>query len=241
MEFQYTQDFNSLGLDRNATCFFAGEEKLPSRIYSRLLVGSLIECIYDYIAMGYQNFLFRSKRGFEMLAAETVLYIKNTHPHIKLFVLVPSYNMFKNWQGQDKIWIERLLIEADGVYCDRIQSSRGSETRVDNIILEQATGAIFYVKRQSHFYSNAKRLMDNFAELKRNDSRLDAYNLYSMVARKAQWSSLDKTFYQIVQKQMVPEELAKLMQKILIESEKQDSLAYPEESESNLVLPEDFE
>ena len=80
------------------SCVFTGHRILEEDFSSRRLkkeIKSLIE-------QGVSTFYNGMAMGFDLLAAEAVLYYKKKFPQIKLIACIPCYQQEKSYSEQDK-------------------------------------------------------------------------------------------------------------------------------------------
>lgn len=99
---------------REKTACFTGHRKIPpekkSEI-SRRLKTTLIRLIEE----GYVCFGAGGALGFDTLAAQCVLSLKNQHPHIKLILVLPCITQTKGWSKDDIAVYEEIKSQADKV------------------------------------------------------------------------------------------------------------------------------
>lgn len=68
-----------------------------------------------FIDGGVDTFLSGMARGFDLIAAEVVLKLKETNPHIKLIACVPCRGQEKYFREEDKIQYFSVLERCDEV------------------------------------------------------------------------------------------------------------------------------
>ena len=104
------------------TAAFAGHrpEKLPwgadesgesAIAFKRRLKSALDELIVT----GCINFLSGAARGFDIIAAETVLELREEYPWVSLTLVLPCDNQAARWDDADKARWQRLVDNADHV------------------------------------------------------------------------------------------------------------------------------
>lgn len=97
---------------KSVTCCFTGHRKLEhteKKIKSMLLI--FIE--QAIIKKGYNHFICGGAVGFDTIAAETVLCLKNKFSHITLEIAIPCLNQTKKWNNEQKGKYEDILKQAD--------------------------------------------------------------------------------------------------------------------------------
>jgi len=96
------------------TVCFTGHRVIPQDRYEALKV-QLTDLLDDLISQGYRYFGCGGALGFDTLAAQTVLNLKEKHPHIKLILVLPCYDQFKGWLEKDVKVFNDILKRANKV------------------------------------------------------------------------------------------------------------------------------
>ena len=99
---------------RDRTCCFTGHRDLPIQGREEL-AAKLEHTIIGLIDRGIQFYGAGGARGFDTLAAQTVLKLKERYPHIKLILILPCLTQTKNWPTTDVEEYERIKALADRV------------------------------------------------------------------------------------------------------------------------------
>ena len=99
---------------RSQTCCFTGHRNLPSRILPALSA-ELDRTVRTLTADGFRYFLTGGARGFDTLAAETVLRLRQEFPHIRLILVLPCRNQTRGWKPDDVRRYEAVMEQADQV------------------------------------------------------------------------------------------------------------------------------
>ena len=82
---------------KTKTCCFSGHRELyPEKI--PLLEKELHKIIADCIEKGYRRFLCGGAKGFDFLAAKTLLAHQNTYPEIQLEIVFPYHYLPSMWK-----------------------------------------------------------------------------------------------------------------------------------------------
>ena len=86
---------------KSRTCFFTGHRNLPvDDIYK--IRRSLKEAVIALIADGVTYFGCGGARGFDLLAAQMILELRETYPDIRLIMVYPCRNQTRYWNDEDK-------------------------------------------------------------------------------------------------------------------------------------------
>lgn len=94
------------------TCCFSGHRTLPKDKLSDISA-CLEQIIIEYINEGYRYFGTGGALGFDTLAAETILKLKNKYPFIKLILVLPCLSQTKGWKKFDVDRYNYIKTQAD--------------------------------------------------------------------------------------------------------------------------------
>lgn len=99
---------------KNYTCCFTGHREIPSG-YENVIRKRLDTVLAKLIEEGITDFLAGGAIGFDMLAEEAVISLKEKYPHIRLHIIVPCANQTVKWSRDNVIRYEELSSKADEV------------------------------------------------------------------------------------------------------------------------------
>lgn len=99
---------------RNKTCCFTGHRKLQSVLLSQLRQ-ELEQTVRQLIGEGICYFGAGGALGFDTLAAEVVLQLRQEFPHIRLILVLPCPNQTRGWPLEDVVRYEHIKAAADKV------------------------------------------------------------------------------------------------------------------------------
>ena len=94
------------------TCCFTGHRTLPKDKLSDISA-CLEHVVIKYINEGYRYFGAGGALGFDTLAAETVLKLKEKYPYIKLILVLPCLSQTKGWNKFDVDRYNYIKTQAD--------------------------------------------------------------------------------------------------------------------------------
>ena len=83
------------------TCCFTGHRKIPPEQYKNI-VERLENEIIKLISAGVRYFCAGGALGFDTLAALTVLELRKKYTHIRLVLVIPCLEQYKDWDEDDK-------------------------------------------------------------------------------------------------------------------------------------------
>ncbi|MCI5604175.1 MAG: DUF1273 domain-containing protein [Clostridia bacterium] len=100
-------------MEKEFTCFFTGHRKLPvGRIKEiRQILSDKIEYLIEN--KGVENFIAGGALGFDTIAAEAVIILKEKYPFIKLYLYLPCYDQSKLWKPEDKYRWRIIMTKVD--------------------------------------------------------------------------------------------------------------------------------
>lgn len=96
-------------IDKGKTCAFTGHRDVEDDFDE----GVVKEFIESFIKKGYDAFLCGMARGFDLIAADAVLELKEKYPHIKLIGCVPCPEQDKYYSSAEKKKYARILNACD--------------------------------------------------------------------------------------------------------------------------------
>lgn len=132
------------GMKEKTACF-TGHRKIPSEelpMVKENLRKVLIECIEK----GYCYFGAGGSLGFDTLAANTVLELKNIYPHIKLILVLPCKEQTKGWKQYDIDEYERIRSKADKVVYTAEHYYNGCMQKRNRHLVDNSSLLICYYK-----------------------------------------------------------------------------------------------
>ncbi len=97
---------------KEKTCCFTGHRKIPIKEYKHISKRLQTEII-KLIEKGVMYFGVGGALGFDTLAAQTILNLRNQYPQIKLILVLPCKNQTLNWKENDIIEYKRIKNACD--------------------------------------------------------------------------------------------------------------------------------
>lgn len=130
---------------KNITVCFTGHR----HVIHKNVVSALEEIITELAKDGFIYFGVGGAKGFDYLAAKSVLNLRRTFDQIKLIVVVPCKDYYDTWSFEDKQAYAEILSQADKVKILSDHYFRGC-MQVRNKHLVDASSVCVYYK-----YKNA--------------------------------------------------------------------------------------
>ncbi len=97
---------------RPVTACFTGHRLIAPHALPALTrrMDAVLEAMWQ---RGYRRFFSGAARGFDTLAAERVMLLRQRHPEVKLLLAIPCSDQAKPWSAADCRRYERMLYHAD--------------------------------------------------------------------------------------------------------------------------------
>ena len=129
---------------RAQTVCFTGHRKIPLEQYAPLhqrLEGVVI----DLIDRGYCFFFFFGAMGFDTMAAQVVLTLRQWHPQLRLFLALPCLHQAKYWPEADQAVYEHIQAQADQVVYLGQNYTRGCMYRRNRYLVDCSSVCVCYL------------------------------------------------------------------------------------------------
>jgi len=98
--------------EKAVSCCFTGHRRiLPEHI--REIRGVISEVLRGLYETGFRTFISGGAVGFDLIAAEVVIELREDFPDMKLVMALPCKNQHERWSRADKFKYEKILDAAD--------------------------------------------------------------------------------------------------------------------------------
>ncbi len=134
---------------REKTCCFTGYRELPTGWDRLKLMIRLETTIVTQIEKGIRFFGAGGARGFDALAARTVLRLKKKYPDIKLILVLPCLTQTRGWPAGDVKEYERIKNQADKVTYTSWEYTKGCMFKRNRHLVDHSSVCICYKTRDS--------------------------------------------------------------------------------------------
>lgn len=131
---------------KEKTCCFTGHRDIPL-IQLPIIKNKLKNTIIEYIEKGYCYFGAGGALGFDTLAAQTVLKLKETYPQIKLILVLPCLTQTRGWKEADVKEYERIKNLADKVVYTSQEYTRGCMFKRNRHLVDFSSLCIAYLTK----------------------------------------------------------------------------------------------
>lgn len=134
---------------RNKTCCFTGHRNLPAGWGRWNLATKLEKAIIEQIEKGIQFFGAGGALGFDTLAAQTVLRLREKYTHIKLILVLPCLTQTRGWPTEDVAEYERIKAQADKVVYTAQEYTKGCMFKRNRHLVNHSSVCICYLTKES--------------------------------------------------------------------------------------------
>lgn len=131
------------------TCFFTGH-RIISNSEINAVKSYLNEELLNAVNRGFTHFITGGAVGFDTLAAEKIILMREDYNFIRLILYLPCTDQVKDWNKSDKERFERILAMADEVYYVSREPYKEGCMRKRNLAMVEASDlCIAYLKNKS--------------------------------------------------------------------------------------------
>lgn len=131
---------------RQNTCCFTGHRLIPADEYETVKL-RLHETVIKAIKNGYCYFGTGGSCGFDMLAAQTVLDLKELYPNIYLILVLPCKTQTKYWSDDNKKEYDRIMHSADKVVWTSEEYTKDCMFKWNRHLVDNSSLCICYLTK----------------------------------------------------------------------------------------------
>lgn len=133
---------------RGRTCCFTGHRELPVQ-RRKELAAKLEDTIISLIDRGIRFYGAGGARGYDTLAAQTVLRLKERYPHIKLILILPCLTQTRWWSAADVKEYERIKALADKVVYTSQEYTKDCMHKRNRHLVNHSSVCVCYLANES--------------------------------------------------------------------------------------------
>lgn len=133
---------------REQTCCFTGHRDLPPN-ESAIIGHRLEQALRELILSGVRFFGAGGALGFDTLAAQTVLSLRQEYPHIRLILVLPCLSQTRGWRPKDVEVYEAIKKQADKVTYTAREYTKGCMHRRNRHLVDCSGTCVCYLKRDT--------------------------------------------------------------------------------------------
>lgn len=132
---------------KDKTCCFTGHRDIPERERKKI-AAKLKETVTSLIQQGYLYFGAGGARGFDALAAQTVLNLRAQYPAIKLILVLPCRNQTRGWSAEDVEEYEHIKAWADKVVYTAQEYTPGCMHKRNRHLVDNSSVCVCYLTKE---------------------------------------------------------------------------------------------
>lgn len=133
---------------RMQTCCFTGHRNIPSEAQSKLAV-RLEKIILALYRKGVLYYGAGGALGFDTIAAQTVIRLRERCPGMKLILVLPCLTQTRGWGAEDVAAYEHIKAEADKVVYTSQQYTPGCMHKRNRHLVDNSGVCICYLTKGS--------------------------------------------------------------------------------------------
>ena len=133
---------------RAQTCCFTGHRDVPTEL-KPYIAKQLERILRNLIGEGIRYFGSGGARGFDLMAADTVLQLKKEFPCIKLIMVLPCQDQTRGWKGEDLRHYEQVLSQADKVVYVQEEYTPGCMQKRNRHLVDNSSICVAYCTRNT--------------------------------------------------------------------------------------------
>lgn len=135
--------------NNNKTCCFAGHRDLPVGDRLEKLQKVLEGRIINLIERGFMTFIAGGALGFDMLAACTVLRMKEKYPYIRLKLALPHEGSSLLWRYDSRVVQNLIITHADEIVLVSKEYFGGCMLKRNRYMVKESDYCIIYLNKNS--------------------------------------------------------------------------------------------
>ena len=137
-------------MEREKTVCFTGHRLI--RGDKEALYDQVVQQVKELAKAGAISFLTGGARGFDALAAEAVLAVKETFPQVQLWVVLPFWRPYEvegDWSEEEIALHQWQNQQADEVLALRESYGRGCYHQRDRYLVDHAAWCVYYQRKKT--------------------------------------------------------------------------------------------
>ena len=135
-------------MKKNKTCCFTGHRQIPSEERAEI-TDRLERVIASLYQKGILYYGAGGALGFDTLAAQTVLRLRESYPGMKLILVLPCLTQTRGWRPEDVAEYERIKAQADKIVYTTQQYTRGCMHKRNRHLVDNSGVCVCYLTGNS--------------------------------------------------------------------------------------------
>ena len=133
---------------KSKTCCFTGHREIPPEKRTEI-IGRLERIIISLYQKGVQYYGAGGALGFDTIAAQTVIRLRESCPGIKLILVLPCLTQTRGWRPEDVAEYEYIKAQADKVVYTGQQYTSGCMHKRNRHLVDNSSVCICYLTKDS--------------------------------------------------------------------------------------------
>lgn len=133
---------------RNKTCCFTGHRQIPPGKRTEI-ADKLERTIVGLYQKGIRYYGAGGALGFDALAAQTVIRLRESCPGMKLILVLPCLTQTRGWRSEDIAEYERIKTQADKVVYTSQEYTKDCMHRRNRHLVDNSSICVCYLTRNS--------------------------------------------------------------------------------------------
>ena len=133
---------------KSHTCCFTGHREIPPEKRAEI-AKQLEQVIVNLYQRDVRFYGAGGARGFDCLAAQTVLRLQESCPDMKLILVLPCLTQTRSWRPEDIAEYERIKAQADKVVYTARQYTRGCMFKRNRHLVDNSSVCVCYLTKDS--------------------------------------------------------------------------------------------
>lgn len=133
---------------RENTCCFTGHRQIPPGAQAEIK-GKLERVITDLYQKGVRCYEAGGALGFDTLAAQTVIRLREKCPGMELILALPCQTQTRGWRPEDIAEYERIKAQADEVIYTAQQYTKGCMHIRNRYMVDHSGICVCYLTKDS--------------------------------------------------------------------------------------------
>ena len=129
-------------------CCFTGHREIPEEDFQPLMK-LLEDTVRKLVQKGAAEFRAGGARGFDMLAAQTVLRLQEEMPQIRLVLMLPHREQSRGWSDEEKAIYEEICEKAASKSYISEHYTRGCMQRRNRQLVEGSCWCVSYCTKDT--------------------------------------------------------------------------------------------
>ena len=133
---------------RLQTCCFTGHRFLPENEKEKISL-ALESTVLSLIHSGYRYFGAGGALGFDTLAAQTVLRLRQNYPDIRLILVLPCVSQADKWPPADVAVYQEIMGQANKIVYTSHEYTAGCMFKRNRHLVDHSSVCICYLEKSN--------------------------------------------------------------------------------------------